>query len=147
MSESESEEEDVPKAICGPALSQTSSVTILNDHKHLLAIEADPYREKAFKIATELLTTERSYVALLHLIDQVIVHGAYLSCLSVVPEVSVTVVPPTFSAPYFIRKLRCANFQFVVSLEYFLGTGWSCLLFKCYQKKCLCSILKKVGCL
>jgi hypothetical protein len=76
MSESESEEEDVvPKAICGPALSETSSVTTLGDHEHLLAIEADPCREKVFKIATELLTTERSYVALLHLIDRVIVHS------------------------------------------------------------------------
>jgi len=105
MSESESEEEDVPKAICGPALSQTSSVVTLDSHKHLLAIEPDPYREKAFKIATELLTTERSYVALLHLIDQVIVRGVYLSRLSTVPEVSVTVVLPMFSAPYFIQKL------------------------------------------
>lgn len=72
MSESESEEEDVlPKAICGPALSETSSVTTLEDQEHLLAIEPDPLREKAFRIATELLTTEKSYVAILHLIDQI----------------------------------------------------------------------------
>jgi hypothetical protein len=64
-----------PKAICSPVLSQRSSVTTLDDQTHLLAIEADPRREKAFRIATELLTTERSYVAVLHLIDQVTVHS------------------------------------------------------------------------
>jgi hypothetical protein len=106
MSESESEEEDMlPKAICGPALSETSSVTTLDAQEHLLAIEPDPQREKAFRIATELLTTERSYVAILHLIDQVIVHGVYLSCISTVLEVFVTVVRPMFGAPYFIQKL------------------------------------------
>jgi hypothetical protein len=80
VSESESEDEDVVpksicspaarKAICGPALIQTSSVTTSQDQEHLLAIEADPHRDKVFRIATELLTTERSYVAILHLIDQ-----------------------------------------------------------------------------
>jgi hypothetical protein len=106
MSESESDEEDViPKAICSPALSQTSSVTTLEDQEHLLAIEPDPNRDKALKIATELLTTERSYVTVLHLIDQVIVHGVYLSHLSTVLEVSIAIVPVTFSAPYFIQKL------------------------------------------
>lgn len=106
MSESESEDEDVvPKAICGPALSETSSVMTLDDREHLLAIEPDPLREKAFKIATELLTTERSYVAVLHLIDQVIVRGVCLSRLGTMLEVFVTVVPLTFSVPYFVQKL------------------------------------------
>ena len=112
MSESESEDEDVlPKAICIPALSERSSVTTIEDQEHLLAIEPDPHREKVLRIATELLTTERSYVAVLHLIDQVIVRGVYLSHLSTVLEVFVTVIPPMFSAPYF--KQTGANFQFV----------------------------------
>jgi hypothetical protein len=106
MSESESDEEDVlPKAIGSSAQSETSSVMTLEDREQLLAIEPDPHREKAFRIATELLTTERSYVVVLHLIDQVIVHGVYLLRLSTVLEVLVTVVPPMFSAPYFIQKL------------------------------------------
>lgn len=71
-SESESEDEDVaPKAIGSASPCQTSSVTTLDDQERILAIEPDPHREKAFKIATELLTTERSYVAVLHLIDQI----------------------------------------------------------------------------
>jgi hypothetical protein len=73
VSESESEDEDiVPWPISIAAPSETSSVTTLENQGHILAIEADPRREKAFKIAMELLTTERSYVAILHLIDQVI---------------------------------------------------------------------------
>lgn len=72
VSESESEDEDVvPRPISSVAPSETSSVTTLENQGHILAIEADPRREKAFKIALELLTTERSYVAILHLIDQV----------------------------------------------------------------------------
>lgn len=63
----------VPQPISNAAPSETSSVTTLENQGHILAIEADPRREKAFKIAMELLTTERSYVAVLHLIDQVIV--------------------------------------------------------------------------
>lgn len=73
VSESESEDEDVvPRPISSAAPSETSSVTTLENQGRILAIEADPHREKAFKIAMELLTTERSYVAILHLIDQVI---------------------------------------------------------------------------
>jgi hypothetical protein len=72
VSESESEDEDVvplPGSSAPP--SETSSITTLENQGHVLAIEADPRRVKAFKIAMELLTTERSYVAVLHLIDQV----------------------------------------------------------------------------
>jgi hypothetical protein len=74
VSESESEDEDaVPRPISSAPPSETSSITTLENQGHILAIEADPRREKAFKIAVELLTTERSYVAVLHLIDQVII--------------------------------------------------------------------------
>jgi hypothetical protein len=148
VSESESEDEDmVPKAICGSVLSQRSPVATSEDKGHLLAIEADPHREKVFRIATELLTTERNYVAVLHLIDQVITHGACLSHLGAEPlDVFITVVPPMFSAPYFVEKLWCADFQFVAGLAYFLALGeavWSLNVIK----KSLCSVLKKVGCL
>lgn len=72
VSESESEDEDiVARPINSAAPSETSSVTTLESQGHMLAVEADPRREKAFKIAMELLTTERSYVSVLHLIDQV----------------------------------------------------------------------------
>lgn len=72
ISESESEDEDVtPRPISSAAPSEASSDITLEDQEHKVAIEADPRREKAFKIATELLTTERSYVAVLHLIDQI----------------------------------------------------------------------------
>jgi len=135
MSESESEDEDVvPKAIYGRGLIETNSVTTENQ-EHLLAIEADPHREKVFRIATELLTTERSYVDVLHLIDQVIMHGVYLSHLStVLLEVFVTVVPPMFSVPYFVEKLRCANFQFVAGLAYFLTLGGAVLPLNVIEK-------------
>jgi hypothetical protein len=95
ISESESEDEDVtPRPISSAAPSEASSDITLEDQEHKVAIEADPRREKAFKIATELLTTERSYVAVLHLIDQVILQGVcvYLSCFSIIVlEVFVTV--------------------------------------------------------
>jgi hypothetical protein len=94
-----------PKAIGSAAPCQTSSVATLEDQERILAIEPEPRREKAFKIATELLTTERSYVAVLHLIDQVILQGVYLSCLSIVLEVFVTVFPLLFSLLYFVGKL------------------------------------------
>lgn len=72
VSESESEEEDaVPLPIGSPAPSETSSITASENEEHILAIEADSRRVKAYKIAMELLTTERSYVAVLRLIDQV----------------------------------------------------------------------------
>ncbi|XP_069692894.1 FYVE, RhoGEF and PH domain-containing protein 2-like [Periplaneta americana] len=71
VSESESEDDDVSQAICSDAASETSSLSTLEKQGHILAIEADPRREKAFRIAMELLTTERSYVAVLHLIDQI----------------------------------------------------------------------------
>lgn len=67
-----------PRPIRSAAQSTTSSDITLEDQEHKFAIEADPRREKAFKIATELLATERSYVAVLHLIDQVIVHGTHV---------------------------------------------------------------------
>lgn len=127
-----------PKAIGSASPCQTSSVTTLDDQERILAIEPDPYREKAFKIATELLTTERSYVAVLHLIDQVIVQVVYLSCLSIVMEVFVTVFPLLFSVLYFIDKLLCASLEFVSRLSIFFDTGWSSLVFKCYQKKKVC---------
>lgn len=80
VSESESEEEDaVPQPISSPPPSETSSVTTLENQGQILAIEADLRREKAFKIAMELLTTERSYVAVLHLIDQVIIFQTKLA--------------------------------------------------------------------
>ncbi|XP_021930106.1 FYVE, RhoGEF and PH domain-containing protein 4-like [Zootermopsis nevadensis] len=72
VSESESEEEDaVPLPIGSPAPSETSSITASENEEHILAIEADSRRVKAYKIAMELLTTERSYVAVLRLIDQI----------------------------------------------------------------------------
>lgn len=79
VSESESEEETVGerrRAIsCAPSESETSSLAPLEleGPPQLLAIEAPPdvNKEKAYRLANELLTTERSYVAVLHLIDQV----------------------------------------------------------------------------
>jgi len=154
VSESESEDEDVVpksicspaarKAICGPALIQTSSVTTSQDQEHLLAIEADPHRDKVFRIATELLTTERSYVAILHLIDQVIMHGVYLSHLStVLLDVFVTDVQRVI----FYGEVIMCQIQICCRRSIFFDTGWRCLVFKCYQAKCLCSVLKKVGCI
>ena len=71
VSESESEDEDVAPRPLSIAPSETSSVSTLESQGTPLAIEPDPRREKAYRIAMELLTTERSYVAVLHLIDQV----------------------------------------------------------------------------
>ena len=147
MSESESEDEDVlPKAICSPALSERSSVTTLDNQENLLAIEADPYREKVFKIATELLTTERSYVAILHLIDQVIVHSVYLSYLSAVAGSFCHCCPTNVQRAVFYTEVMVCQFytevmvcQFPICsrLSVCFDTVWSCLVFKCYQTKCL----------
>ena len=147
MSESESEDEDVlPKAICSPALSERSSVTTLDNQENLLAIEADPYREKVFKIATELLTTERSYVAILHLIDQVIVHSVYLSHLSAVAGSFCHCCPTDVQRAVFYTEVMVCQFytevmvcQFPICsrLSICFDTVWSCLVFKCYQTKCL----------
>ena len=165
MSESESEDEDVlPKAICSPALSERSSVTTLDNQENLLAIEADPYREKVFKIATELLTTERSYVAILHLIDQVIVHSVYLSYLSAVAGSFCHCCPTDVQrAVFYTEVMVCQFYTEVMVCQFYTGvmvcqfytevmvcqfpicsrlsvcfdTVWSCLVFKCYQTKCL----------
>jgi hypothetical protein len=112
MSESESEDEDVlPKAICGPAPSERSSVITLEDQDQLLAIEPDPHREKAFRIATELLTTEKSYVAVLHLIDQVIVHAVYLPRLTTVLEDFLSPLSHRCSE----RHILCASYDVPIS--------------------------------
>lgn len=103
----------LPQLISSAASSKTSSVLALEDQEQILPIEADPRREKAFKIAMEMLTTERSYVAILHLIDQVIVQEVYLSCLSIVLEIFVTILPLLVSLLYFIEKSRCASLQFL----------------------------------
>ena len=119
MSESESEDEDMlPELMYSPSLNKISTVPT-EDSEQLLAIEASPHRDKVFKIATELLTTERTYVAVLHLIDQVIVHGVYLSHLSRVLEVCHR-CPTDVQRAIFCREVMMCQILICSRLSIFL---------------------------
>ncbi|KAK7789797.1 hypothetical protein R5R35_012980 [Gryllus longicercus] len=92
VSESESDDDDSPDQSHWPSLpaprplsiapsecTDTSSICTSDGEKSsILAIEASPdhRKEKAYRLANEILTTERSYVQILHLIDQVSSKGS-----------------------------------------------------------------------
>lgn len=76
VSESESDDEEEShlrlKSLNIQALTNKPEIKAI-DQPTILAIEGppDPFKERSYKIAYELLTTERSYVNILNLIDQV----------------------------------------------------------------------------